>query len=387
MKNTTEDERSMDAFDLINKHKINLRIKPETRPAASDEDMIRVYPSYWDKVCEHGLLELVKQGKLHDDLSITIFGQNLGFSQKTRTLFDAPNLISYVNKLKSEGKESNDDGITMLSTTCTCAVHAARDLRNANVVKVSRSVIDEFYSDDFDIDVLNAKLPSEGSGIIDIAPNGQLNRHLQVIWTLEHVDHFDSTGVSVDSRNISASRMKKLRDAYDKKKMLYLFVYDVALRTLTDIIKYDVKSDVIRILLAPKSDKKGVQEVAFATTVDQESEYYQFLDTVTGLSTFIIGYYKFTVVKDNVYTLANGKKVDKQDVTISQGEKDDEYGFVTNIDVFYGHNIIVNRDIPVQGHFRLQPCGPGRTERKKIWISDFKKHGYHRRARVLKEVK
>jgi hypothetical protein len=36
----------------------------------------------------------------------------------------------------------------------------------------------------------------------------------------------------------------------------------------------------------------------------------------------------------------------------------------------------------VSGHFRLQPVGMGRSERKLIWIKDFQKQGYTKRAKV-----
>jgi hypothetical protein len=36
----------------------------------------------------------------------------------------------------------------------------------------------------------------------------------------------------------------------------------------------------------------------------------------------------------------------------------------------------------VRGHFRLQPIGEGRKGRKLIWIEDFEKHGYNRKATV-----
>ena len=38
---------------------------------------------------------------------------------------------------------------------------------------------------------------------------------------------------------------------------------------------------------------------------------------------------------------------------------------------------------PVRGHFRMQPYGAGRSERKLIYISPFVKSGYHRRAELL----
>ncbi len=36
----------------------------------------------------------------------------------------------------------------------------------------------------------------------------------------------------------------------------------------------------------------------------------------------------------------------------------------------------------VRGHFRLQPVGEGRSNKKLIWIDEYNKHGYNRRATV-----
>lgn len=40
----------------------------------------------------------------------------------------------------------------------------------------------------------------------------------------------------------------------------------------------------------------------------------------------------------------------------------------------------------VRGHFRLQPCGKDMTDRKLIWISDFEKSGYTRKAKILTDA-
>lgn len=37
----------------------------------------------------------------------------------------------------------------------------------------------------------------------------------------------------------------------------------------------------------------------------------------------------------------------------------------------------------VRGHFRFQPFGIGLKEKRLIWISDFEKKGYHRKAKIL----
>ncbi len=50
----------------------------------------------------------------------------------------------------------------------------------------------------------------------------------------------------------------------------------------------------------------------------------------------------------------------------------------------YYTTICRDESFPVRGHFRMQPFGVGRAERKLIYISPFVKNGYHRRAELLK---
>lgn len=45
--------------------------------------------------------------------------------------------------------------------------------------------------------------------------------------------------------------------------------------------------------------------------------------------------------------------------------------------------IVRSEGFHVRGHFRMQPCGPGLSQRKLIWVSDFDKEGYTRKARIL----
>jgi hypothetical protein len=44
--------------------------------------------------------------------------------------------------------------------------------------------------------------------------------------------------------------------------------------------------------------------------------------------------------------------------------------------------LVISNAFNVRGHFRLQPCGPELKERKLIWIQDFQKSGYTRKAKV-----
>lgn len=45
--------------------------------------------------------------------------------------------------------------------------------------------------------------------------------------------------------------------------------------------------------------------------------------------------------------------------------------------------IVRSEGFDVRGHFRFQPFGPALQQRKLIWISDFEKHGYTRKAKIL----
>lgn len=49
----------------------------------------------------------------------------------------------------------------------------------------------------------------------------------------------------------------------------------------------------------------------------------------------------------------------------------------------YYTNIMRTESFGVMGHFRWQPKGAGRIDRELIWIKDFKKNGYQRKAKIL----
>lgn len=57
------------------------------------------------------------------------------------------------------------------------------------------------------------------------------------------------------------------------------------------------------------------------------------------------------------------------------------------IDSTYLRTIIRTEGFGVSGHFRLQACGPGMSERKLIWISPFQKNGYIRIAKKEQRTK
>jgi hypothetical protein len=47
--------------------------------------------------------------------------------------------------------------------------------------------------------------------------------------------------------------------------------------------------------------------------------------------------------------------------------------------------IVRSEGFHVRGHFRMQPYGPDLSQRKLIWIADFDKEGYTRKAKILNQ--
>ena len=80
---------------------------------------------------------------------------------------------------------------------------------------------------------------------------------------------------------------------------------------------------------------------------------------------------------ETVYVKANSKKVsDKKYVN-------DTNQNITFLDSTWFTNLVRSEEFKVSGHFRLQVCGEGRKDKKLIWISDFVKTGYTRKAQIL----
>jgi len=59
---------------------------------------------------------------------------------------------------------------------------------------------------------------------------------------------------------------------------------------------------------------------------------------------------------------------------------------ITIVDSTWYTNLIKSDAFKVRGHFRLQPFGESRKERKLIWINEFQKEGYTREAKMLQDL-
>lgn len=93
----------------------------------------------------------------------------------------------------------------------------------------------------------------------------------------------------------------------------------------------------------------------------------------------IINFIKYADIDIKIVPATQKKKYDKQKYV-----NDTKYN-VEVMDTTWFTESIRTEGFPVEGHFRMQPFGQGMQERKLIWIHDFEKHGYVRRAKKLKE--
>ena len=93
---------------------------------------------------------------------------------------------------------------------------------------------------------------------------------------------------------------------------------------------------------------------------------------------------KFASVELEIIKANSRKKVDFAE----KGKVINEMGIdVSLLDSRWFREIIRNEGFKVRGHFRLQPCKDenGNWTRKIIYIEEFEKHGYHRRAQITIE--
>jgi len=86
-----------------------------------------------------------------------------------------------------------------------------------------------------------------------------------------------------------------------------------------------------------------------------------------------------------IETVVVNKKTNRKAKLNGEKHLNDNLFDITVVDSNWFTNIIRTEGFGVRGHFALRACGKGRIERKLVWISPFKKNGYHREAKKLKE--
>jgi hypothetical protein len=101
-------------------------------------------------------------------------------------------------------------------------------------------------------------------------------------------------------------------------------------------------------------------------------------ENVLGMFDCILVYHlfkKYAPIEEVVSVRERKEHHDLPDIKTNQPIEYYDCGWYTTI--------IRNEGFSVRGHFRLQPCGAGKKDKKLIYIHEFQKHGYVRRARLL----
>lgn len=100
----------------------------------------------------------------------------------------------------------------------------------------------------------------------------------------------------------------------------------------------------------------------------------------------------FAIWVDIVYMLIFMRYCEVETKMVAPGRKQEHVGqkYINDtrqpieiVDSTWFTTIIRSEGFGVKGHFRLQPFGPGMSQRKLVYIKPFEKHGYTRKAKIL----
>lgn len=149
------------------------------------------------------------------------------------------------------------------------------------------------------------------------------------------------------------------------------WIYEVFLCMFTAHSKSD--SFALDLLTWMSKDKKEVMDFYWKGFQDEGRDSAWFICDIMLFLTFL----KYAEVETKI---VNGKK--------KQHHCGQDYHNETNkrieiLDSTYFTTISRTEGFGVSGHFRFQPWGPGRTQKRLQWISDYQKEGYTKRAKIL----
>ena len=168
-----------------------------------------------------------------------------------------------------------------------------------------------------------------------------------------------------------------------------ILVYYIENRKLSVWVVLNTKKDDQRIVapstyisVYPKDKKKGVGHelvVDYIPLIDHAIEHPVSLYTHAFAILTYLCLRKWAEVEIKEITTMIKKEVKKQKKTVVVSEQGLSY---FTFDSKWYTELCNNNDFNVSGHFRLQPYGDG--SRRLIYINEFVKHGYHRKASIDK---
>lgn len=150
--------------------------------------------------------------------------------------------------------------------------------------------------------------------------------------------------------------------------------YDVFLTLFTKHPKHD--SFGLDVLIFLDKDKSEQMDIVWKGFMDQGRDLSWWVVEIILFRTFL----KYADVETKV---VNGKKKENH---IGVKYVNDTDRKIEILDSTYFTTISRTEGFGVRGHFRFQPYGIGMRERRLQWIDGFKKNGYTRTAKILKEA-
>lgn len=99
---------------------------------------------------------------------------------------------------------------------------------------------------------------------------------------------------------------------------------------------------------------------------------------------FIIGFLLFKKYCD-IETKVIDPKKNRRATVAGQKYLNETDKRITILDATWFTNLVVSGAFGVRGHLRWQPYGPGLQQKKLIWVEEFTKEGYTRKAKAIQQ--
>jgi len=182
------------------------------------------------------------------------------------------------------------------------------------------------------------------------------------------------------------SNLEKLLNCFREESYYQIFGECSGLMIVESyLVSYTILEDGSQIDIIERTNRDGDVVDYFIprnTLMTYSEESYKNCNAIQRILNLFLGIlsYKKYGETETVYIAAGVKRQIPDDDGILMNRAPFP---ISHLDSSWFKTIIRTEGFKVRGHFRLQPCGEGRKERKLIYIEEYEKHGYTRTAKKL----
>lgn len=244
-------------------------------------------------------------------------------------------------------------------------------------------------------------LPEEDTKNMNEEKRQEFGRSIRVAFRKGSKGLFDQSIQYITQpfyRAYQAAR-NKLRDLYDKQQFeesgTLIIPWPRHTQTIFYFIKtsgsgenWKIQASVTMFTKSPRSDQFGLDLHFYLNDFTQEVQEFCWTGfikehrTPTWWIADIILIKTFLRFADLETKIVNAQRRERHCGEKYVNETDRK---IEILDSTYFTTISRTEGFGVSGHFRLQPYGPGRDQRRLQWISDYQKQGYTRKAKMLNQ--